>query len=175
MFDYVVFVGLVILSGIIADPNQAPNAGNIYVPPPPPAYNYYGYRQAQSQQQLQTPSPYLNKRNPNNDAYSNSQQSHSSIASSYGTASTRSSANQCKLHINCPSKKINYIHIRLFKYYFKVQEIELHLIFKDQLVHISQKSNKIEMKFLLFRTTWPARKTRHARSKWSPRFTWTTG
>jgi hypothetical protein len=103
MFDYILFFGLLILSVIIADPNQPPNGANIYVPPPPP-YNYYGYRQAQSQQQLQTPSPYLNKRNPNNDVYSDSQ---SSIASSYGTPSTRSrsSANQCRLHINCPSKK----------------------------------------------------------------------
>jgi hypothetical protein len=99
MFYYILFFGFLILSVIIADPNQPLNDANIYAPPPPPPYNYYGYQQAQSRQQLQTPSPYLNKRNPNNDAYSNSQQS------SYGTASTRPSANQCKLHINCPSKK----------------------------------------------------------------------
>ena len=58
-----------------------------------------------SQQQLQTPSPYLNKRNPNSNN-SDSQQSYSSVAApSYGNVPTRSSANQCKLHINCPSKR----------------------------------------------------------------------
>ncbi|CAF1470284.1 unnamed protein product [Adineta steineri] len=104
MFYYNLFFGFLLISIIIADQYQPSNIPNPYAPPPS-SYNYYGYRQAQSQQQLQTPSPYLNKRNPNNDLYSNPEQSYSSIASTYGTTRTKAAANQCKLHINCPNAK----------------------------------------------------------------------
>jgi hypothetical protein len=90
MFHYILFFGFITLTVIIADPGVPAIADNNYVPPPS-SYNYHGYR---SQQQLQTPSPYLNKRNP------------SSNSPTDGNVPTRSSANQCKLHINCPSNKI---------------------------------------------------------------------
>jgi len=89
---------------VIADPGSSlinSDSNN----PPQSSYNYYGFRPAL----LQTPSPYLNKRNP--DSNSNSQQSYSSVAPPYGNFPTRSAANQCKLHIHCPSKKINFIQI----------------------------------------------------------------
>jgi len=108
MFNYILFFKFVTLSVIIADPGLSainPDAHKS-LPPAAAPFNYYGYRQAQAQQQLQTASPYLNKRNPDTDTYSNFQQSQSSLASPYGNVPTRSSANQCKLHINCPSKKI---------------------------------------------------------------------
>ncbi len=54
------------------------------------SHNYYGYRQTQ----FQTASPYLNKRNPDSETHS-----------SAGHLPARSTANQCKLHINCPSKR----------------------------------------------------------------------
>ncbi len=98
MFYYILFINFFTLSVIIADPgpsvidSDSQNA-------PQSSYNYYGFRSAP----LQTPSPYLNKRNP--DSNSNSQQSFSSVAPSYDNLPTRSAANQCKLHIHCPSKK----------------------------------------------------------------------
>ncbi|CAF3538442.1 unnamed protein product [Rotaria sp. Silwood1] len=89
-----------------SDPAVPPIDSNSYIYPSRPSYDYYGYRQAQSQEkQVQTPSPYLNKRNPDSNMYPNSQQSYSSIASSYGNNPTRPSANQCKLHINCPNAR----------------------------------------------------------------------
>jgi hypothetical protein len=105
---------------VIADPGSPTVDSNSYIPQPPPPYNYYGHRQAQSQQQLETPSPYLNKRNPNSNIYSDPQQTYSSVAAPpYGNVPTRSSANQCKLHINCPSKrKTNFIYFVLEYYFF---------------------------------------------------------
>lgn len=96
MFSYILSFEILIFSVIIADPDLPPSNSDFYKPQPPPSsYNYYGYRQPQ----IQTPSPYLNKRNPDGNTYS------SSVASSQGYVPTRSAANQCKLHINCPSKK----------------------------------------------------------------------
>ncbi len=97
MLDSLVFV-LIIISVISkADPGPPINSGS------PSSYNYYEYRapqQQQQQQQHQTPSPYSGKRNPNIN-YSPDQ---SSLAATYGNTPVRSTANQCKLHINCPSK-----------------------------------------------------------------------
>jgi len=102
---------------------------NSYVPQPPP----HGYYQPPSE----TPSPYLNKRTPVSNIYPDPQQSYSSPAVPYGNVPRKSSANQCKLHINCPSKRKkeeNFIFINIFLFFLKVQEVELHLIFKDRLV-----------------------------------------
>ncbi len=97
MLDSLVFV-LIIISVISkADPGPPINSGS------PSSYNYYEYRapqQQQQQQQQQTPSPYAGKRNQNIN-YSPDQ---SSLAATYGNTPVRSTANQCKLHINCPSK-----------------------------------------------------------------------
>lgn len=95
MFYYILFVKFFTLLVIIADPGPTLTETET-LKAPQSSYNYYGFRPAQ----LQTASPYLNKRNP--DSHSNSQQSYSSVAPSYG----KSAANQCKLHIHCPSKKI---------------------------------------------------------------------
>ncbi len=96
MFSYIFSLELLIFSVIIADPGlSSSNSDSYKAQPPPSSYNYYGYQQAQ----LQTASPYLNKRNPDGSAYS------SGVASPYGNVPVRSTANQCKLHINCPSKK----------------------------------------------------------------------
>jgi hypothetical protein len=116
MFHYILFFGFLPLSVVIADPGPPQVDPNTYVPQSPPSYNYYGHRQAQSQQQLETPSPYINKRNPNSNIYSDSQPLHSSPASPYGNTPRRSSANQCKLHINCPSKKTKATKVYLFIY-----------------------------------------------------------
>jgi hypothetical protein len=98
MFHSVLF-GLIIVSVVVtADPGP-------YVPQPPPPYNYHEYRSQQQQQQQQTPSPYTNKRNQNSNNYPDQQYQSSSLpAAAYGNVPTKSSANQCKLHINCPSK-----------------------------------------------------------------------
>ena len=99
MFHSIVF-GLIIISVFItADPNPPINTGS-YAGQPPPPYNYYEYR---SQQQQQTPSPYVGKRNQNSNNYPDPQSQSSSLPATYGNAPARS-ANQCKLHINCPSK-----------------------------------------------------------------------
>ncbi len=104
MFHSIVF-GLIIISTFItADPGPAANTGTYGAqqPPPAPAYNYYEYR---SQQQQQTPSPYTNKRNQNSNNYADQQYQPSSSSAAYGNVPVKSSsANQCKLHINCPSK-----------------------------------------------------------------------
>jgi hypothetical protein len=68
----------------------------------PPAYNYHEYRSQQ------TPSSYANKRHHGSATYVD-QQYPSSPPSSYGNTVARSAAaNQCKLHINCPSKFTSY-------------------------------------------------------------------
>ena len=102
MFHSIVF-GLIIISTFItADPGLADNTDTYGAQPPPPAYNYHEYR---SQQQQQTPSPYANKRNQNSNNYADQQYPPSSAAAAYGNVPVKSSAaNQCKLHINCPSK-----------------------------------------------------------------------
>lgn len=109
MFYYILLFESLILSAIIADPGSAPVDSNSYIHQSQPSHNYYAYRQpeSQNQNQIQTPSPYLKKRNPNLDGniYANPQPSYSSVASAYGNPPIKSSANQCKLHINCPSKK----------------------------------------------------------------------
>ncbi|CAF5227013.1 unnamed protein product, partial [Rotaria magnacalcarata] len=104
MSYYILFFELLISSVIIADPGLAPIDPNAYAVPSSSSYDYYGYRQAQAkqQQQLETPSPYLNKRNPDVNQYPNSQQS---VISPYGTNPTRVSPNQCRLHINCPNAR----------------------------------------------------------------------
>jgi hypothetical protein len=115
MFYYILFIEIFILSVIIADPDP-PILDLDSDKSPQLSYNPYGYRQGQ----LQTPSPYLNKRNPDSNTYSNPEQSQSSAAaaaSPYGNLPTRSAANQCKLHINCPSKKI--------KFYSNIKELFL--------------------------------------------------
>jgi hypothetical protein len=93
------FAGFLALTIIEADPGPLTDSsqGNSVSS----SNNYNGYHVKQSQQQLQTPSPFLPKRNLNGNAYPNA------VSSPYGTVSTRTSgtaANQCKLHINCPSK-----------------------------------------------------------------------
>lgn len=88
---------LFLLTIIHADPGPPLINQNENIPPV--SYNYYGYQPRQSPVQPQTPSPYLYKRNPNGNTYSNPP------PSPYGTVSTaRPASNQCKLHINCPSK-----------------------------------------------------------------------
>lgn len=91
MFYSIVLTLILISISITADPGLA---GTNDTPPPSP-YNYYQY------QQQQTPSPYSGKRNPSNHHPSDQ----SSLASTYGNIPGRSAANQCKLHINCPSKE----------------------------------------------------------------------
>jgi hypothetical protein len=96
MFYSIVFALIIISVIITADPGPPINTGS-YAAKPPPPYNYQEYRS----QQQQTPSPYAGKRNQNNNNYPDQ----SSLASTYGNTPPRvSSANQCKLHINCPSK-----------------------------------------------------------------------
>jgi len=98
MFHSIIFVLIIISVIITADPGPSVNSGSYPAQPPSP-YNYYEYR-SQQQQQQQTPSPYTGKRNP-----SNNYPDQSSLAATYGNTPTRSSSsNQCKLHINCPSK-----------------------------------------------------------------------
>jgi hypothetical protein len=97
MIHSIVF-GLIIISVIItADPGPISDTGSYAAqqPPPPPSRNYYDYRSQQ-----QTPSPYTGKRNQNSNNYPDQP---SSIAATYGNPPKKSSANQCKLHINCPS------------------------------------------------------------------------
>ncbi|CAF0948336.1 unnamed protein product [Adineta ricciae] len=103
MIYHIFTFGLLTLPVLLTEP-IIPNS---YGPVSPSSYNYYAYQPSQQQQQQpQTPSPYLNKRNPNNDPYSNSQQSYSSIATAYGSAGSKtSSSKQCKLHINCPNAR----------------------------------------------------------------------
>jgi hypothetical protein len=97
MFHSIIFVLIIISVIITADPGPSTNSGSYPAQPPSP-YNYYEYRSQQQQQQ--TPSPYTGKRNP-----SNNYPDQSSLAATYGNTPTRSSSsNQCKLHINCPSK-----------------------------------------------------------------------
>jgi hypothetical protein len=98
MFHSIAFALIIISVIITADPGPPVNTGSHAAQPPPP-YNYYEYR---SQPQQQTPSPYTGKRNQNSNNYLDQ----SSVAASYGNTPTRASsaANQCKLHINCPSK-----------------------------------------------------------------------
>ncbi len=93
---YSIVLELIIISVIItADPGPSVNAGSYAAQQPAPSpYNYYEYRSQQ-----QTPSPYAGKRNPNNNY-----PDQSSLAPTYGNPPAKSSANQCKLHINCPSK-----------------------------------------------------------------------
>lgn len=94
MFSYIFVIEIFLFSVIQTEPNSdAPSNSDYYKPQPPPYYNYYGQRSQHS-----TPSPYLNKRNPDSNTYQTA-----SIAGMYGGA--RSSANQCKLHINCPSAR----------------------------------------------------------------------
>ena len=104
MFRRILFFKFLTVSIIVADPS--PILPNTYKFPAQSPYNYYGYQQAKHQKQSQTPSPYLYKRNPNSNVNSNSQGSHYSIASTYVRPRSRSSVNQCKLHINCPSRRI---------------------------------------------------------------------
>ena len=94
MFSYIFVIEVFLFSVIRTEPNPdtAPSNSDYYKPQAPPYYNYYDYRSQHS-----TPSPYLNKRNPDS---SNTYQT-ASVAGTYGT---RTSVNQCKLHINCPSK-----------------------------------------------------------------------
>lgn len=89
MFFSIILTLICISLSITADPGPIGTNGA-----PPPSYNYYQYQQ-------QTPSPYTGKRNPSQN-YPSDQ---SSLAATYGNPPTRSSSNQCKLHINCPSKK----------------------------------------------------------------------
>ena len=71
-----------------------PSLGAYQAPVAPPTYNYYEYRSQQV-----TPSPYVNKRHQN---YVDQQYSSTNF---YGQQAARTStSNQCKLHINCPSK-----------------------------------------------------------------------
>lgn len=90
MFYSIVLTLILISISITADPGL-PAANDA---PSNQPYNYYQYQQ-------QTPSPYAGKRNPNNQ-YPSDQ---SSLAATYGSNPSRTAANQCKLHINCPSKK----------------------------------------------------------------------
>lgn len=91
MFSYILSLEICLFVLIIADPNLSPvqsdSQQQSHSSPSP--YNYYGYRQ--------TPSPY--QRNSHSDTYSS--------GSPYSNTPRRSTANQCKLHINCPSKRTN--------------------------------------------------------------------
>jgi hypothetical protein len=101
---YSTILALIVVSVIITAEPGPPINTDPYAPQPPSPYNYYEYR---SQQQQPTPSPYTAKRNQNSNNYADQQQQQqqsSSIAAAYGNAQKKTSANQCKLHINCPSK-----------------------------------------------------------------------
>ena len=100
MIDSIIYGLIVVLVIITADPGPPIDTGP-YAPQPPPAYNYYEYR---SQQQQPTPSPYTAKRNQNSNNYPEQPAQSSSIAATYANTQRKTSANQCKLHINCPSK-----------------------------------------------------------------------
>ena len=89
MLHSLIFVLIIKAVISIADPGPPNNSGS------PSSYNYYEYRTPQ-----QTPSPYAGKRNQN----SNYSPDQNSPAAAYGQVQGRSTANQCKLHINCPSK-----------------------------------------------------------------------
>ena len=104
MLSYILPIELFIFSLVIqADPGLPSNNQDSVKPQSQAApYNYYGHRQAQ----YQTASPYLNKRNPEGNVHA------SEAASPYGNAPARQAANQCKLHINCPSKKSTKRKIR---------------------------------------------------------------
>jgi hypothetical protein len=97
MWSYILPIELFIsLLVIQADPGLPPNnQDSVKAQSQGSSYNYYGNRQPQ----YQTASPYLNKRNPDGNVYS------PGGGSPYGNTPVRSTANQCKLHINCPSKK----------------------------------------------------------------------
>ncbi|CAF0926091.1 unnamed protein product [Rotaria sordida] len=105
MFYSIIFE-LVILSIIIAaDPGPAINTGShaAQPPPPPPPYNYYEHR---SQQQQPTSSSDTNKRSQYSNYYPEQQYQPSSSAVTYSNlGNKKSSANQCKLHINCPNAR----------------------------------------------------------------------
>jgi hypothetical protein len=118
MLSFILSVALLIFSVVIrADPVlSSNNQDSLKAQSQASSYNYYGYRQGQ----LQTASPYLNKRNPDGNVYSSG-----AAAPSYGNVPVRSTANQCKLHINCPSKKKRNSFQRLLND-FQMQEIELH-------------------------------------------------
>ncbi|UJR09237.1 hypothetical protein I4U23_013483 [Adineta vaga] len=99
-----IIYGLIVVSIIIAaDPGPPINSGSYAIQPPPPTYNYYEYRSQQQQQQ--TPSPYTAKRNQNSNNYPDQASQSSSIAATYGNTHKKTSANQCKLHINCPNAR----------------------------------------------------------------------
>lgn len=100
--------------------------------PPPSPYHYYGYQARLAQ----TPSPYLHKRNPSVNGYQSTTQ-----ASPYTTVSSRSSSNQCKLHINCPSKfpvvqqnRTRFIFLLFYRIYSQILEVESRWTFKDRQV-----------------------------------------
>ncbi|CAF1251228.1 unnamed protein product [Adineta ricciae] len=101
MIDSVIYGLIVVLVIITADPGPPIDTGP-YAPQPPPAYNYYEYR---SQQQQPTPSPYTAKRNQNSNNYPEQPVQSSSIAATYSNTQRKTSANQCKLHINCPNAR----------------------------------------------------------------------
>lgn len=136
MFSYILALEIGLFVLIIADPNLAPvqsDSQQQQSHSSPSPYNYYGYRQ--------TPSPY--QRNSHSDTYSS--------GSSYGNTPRRTSANQCKLHINCPSKRNE--QDMLFTYTnndFQMQEIEYHWIFKDQLVSPFNGDQSIQNRKFLF-------------------------
>lgn len=114
---FILLFEFLIISIIQGDSGPGPIDPNTYIVQPQQSYDYYGHRPTPAQQQLETPSPYLNKRNPDSNQYLNSQQSYSSIASAYGTNPTKTSPNQCRLHINCPSKSdyiLSIIKVSLF-------------------------------------------------------------
>jgi hypothetical protein len=90
MFHSIVFLLIITLVISLADPGPPNNSGSSSS-----SHNYYEYRAPQ-----QTPSPYTGKRNQN----SNYSPDQNALAPPYGQAPGRSTANQCKLHINCPSK-----------------------------------------------------------------------
>lgn len=123
---FVAFNTLLLLSTITADPGPQPMNPNDNAPPL--SYNYYGYQPRQSPVQPSTSSPYLYKRNPNGNSYANPPQP------PYGTVSTaRPASNQCKLHINCPSKRTSVrraLLISVENLVLQVREIEWHWIFK---------------------------------------------
>ena len=169
MFFYILFFKLLTLKVSIADPGPTLVDSESYKPAQS-SYNYYGYRQGQ----LQTPSPYLNKRHPDSNTYSNSEQSSSSIASSYGNLPTKTTANQCKLHITCPSKIIKKFCLKINIMMFRCKKSSFIRYSRTSWYRFRRKKNTSFNNKNFFRTTRPIWKTRSSRSKWSTWFTRST-
>lgn len=104
-----ILLGLIIIPATIAaDPGPVANADPYAPQAPPPPYNYYDYQSQQRQQQGAPSSTNSGKRSQYSNMQPDQQYPSSSLAVTYGNAANRkTAANQCKLHINCPSKLLS--------------------------------------------------------------------